>query len=102
MVDIKPYLPYADSLPYATGGFAHQAPESAEMTVCFSKTAQQQLFQAQDKYPQLATLITSTLMHNPRPAYFGHIEQRSRFGMQLYEFNIQWEIIENDITVLSL
>jgi len=102
VVDIKPYLPYADNLPNATGGFAHQAPEPVAMTVHFSEVAQQQLFQAEDKYPQLATLIQSTLTHNPRPAYFGNIEQRSHFGMSLYEFHVQWKIVDNEITVLSL
>lgn len=102
VIDIKPYLPYADSLADAKGGFAHEAPQSESMTVEFTQSAAQQLQQALHKYPQLKQLIESTLIHNPRPAYFGNIEQRSRFGMQLYEFNVQWEIIDSTIRVLNL
>ncbi len=102
VVDIKPYLPYSDSLPNAKGGFAHQAPKSMNMKLSFSKQAKKEVSQAQAKYPQMVTLITSLLTHNPRPAYFGHIEQRQNFGMKLYDFNVQWEVKGNAILVQSL
>lgn len=42
VVDIKPYLPFAESLPKAVAGFAQVAPAN-EMKVIFSTTAQKQL-----------------------------------------------------------
>ena len=103
VIDIKPYLPYADSLPEAVGGFAHQAPQAEElMQVNFSDLALQQIEQVKEKYPKLQQLIETTIAHNPRPAYFGHIEARTEFGMKLYEFNVQWEIVENLVRVKTL
>ena len=102
IIDIKPYLPYADSLPEAVGGFAHNAPESSQLEVLFSSTATQQIQQVKETYPHLTQLITSTLKHNPRPVHFGNIEKRKNFGLKLYEFNIQWQLENNLILVLSL
>lgn len=103
VLDIKPYLPYADSLPDAVGGFAHKAPEADSlMSVSFSEAALQKIEAVSDKYPQLIKLIETTIKHNPRPAYFGNIEARRAFGMKLYEFDVQWEIIDDQITVLTL
>lgn len=44
VIDIKPYLPFAESLPKAVSGFAQAAPTS-EMKVVFSATAQKQLIE---------------------------------------------------------
>lgn len=103
VIDIKPYLPYADSLPEARGGFAHTAPTAEEvMPVIFSPEAIEQIEQVKNRYPQLIKLIETTVAHNPRPAYFGNIEARSAFGMKLYEFNVQWEITDQQIKITSL
>lgn len=102
VIDIKPYLPYADSLPNALGGFAHKAPKSAELTVIFTKQVLDQIKQVDKEYPQLQALIESTLKHNPRPAYFGNIDKRKTFGIKLYEFNIKWQLENSKITILSL
>jgi len=102
VIDIKPYLPYADSLPDAVGGFAHEAPQKTDITVSYTELALEQLNKAETQYPQLRQLIESTLTHNPRPAYFGNIEKRSEFGIKLYEFDIKWLLKDSQITVLSL
>ena len=102
VIDIKPYLPYADSLPNAQGGFAHNAPESASLTLTFSELAQDQLNQAELTYPNLCRLIETTLTHNPRPVHFGHIDTRREFGIKLYEFDVQWQLEDDKILVLSM
>ena len=102
IIDIKPYLPYADSLPEAKGGFAHSAPESSAINVQFSELAQSQLEIAEQTYPQLRRLIETTLTHNPRPVHFGNIDKRRDFGIKLYEFNVQWQLDAEQITVRSL
>ena len=43
VVDIKPYLPFAEALPDASASYAQQAPQ-AEMTVSFTPETQAQLF----------------------------------------------------------
>lgn len=102
IIDIKPYLPYADSLPDAQGGFAHTAPENSEIELLFTPTATEQIQRWATEYPLLTQLITSTLQHNPRPLHFGNIDKRKTFGLKLYQFNVKWQIENECITVLSL
>ena len=102
IIDIKPYLPYADSLPDAVGGFAHTAPEPSATQVLFTATATKQVQHVSVDYPNLTQLITSTLQHNPRPVHFGNIDKRKTFGLKLYGFNVKWQIEADVITVLSL
>jgi len=88
ILDIKPYLPYSDALPAASGGFADAAPHTA-MTVSMSEQAA--LFcQQQTRYPQLRILIEKVLKQDPRPPYKKQREGEQQYGMTLYNFNIKW------------
>lgn len=102
IIDLKPYLPYADSLPNAQGGFAHTAPETSHIEVNFSELAAAQLTRAEITHPNLRGLIESTLTHNPRPVHFGNIEKRREFGIKLYEYDVQWQLEGDEITVISI
>ncbi|MGB0711950.1 MAG: tRNA (N6-threonylcarbamoyladenosine(37)-N6)-methyltransferase TrmO [Gammaproteobacteria bacterium] len=64
ILDIKPYVPYADALPDARAGFASEAPD-ARLEVHFSPAARAVL----DTSPHLEPLIRQTLALDPRPAY---------------------------------
>jgi|JI7StandDraft_1071085.scaffolds.fasta_scaffold02884_8 tRNA (adenine37-N6)-methyltransferase len=93
VLDIKPYLPYSDALPEASGGFADAAPETA-MTVSFSPAAQ--LFcQAQQQYPKLQLFIEKVLKQDPRPPYKKQREAVQNYGMTLYHYNIKWTVDGN-------
>ena len=100
--DIKPYLPYADSISNAQGGFAEQAP-LAKWVVTF--TAQASL-QCQVKSQQLATnlelLIQQILEQDPRPAYRATEEDARIYRMKLYDFDLQWHYKASVIEVLGL
>ena len=88
VLDIKPYLPYADALPDARGGFAGEPPLPASR-VSFSDTARRQLAQHSQRHPQLEQLIEQVIAQRPQPAY--HRGDRERlYGMSLYNLNIQW------------
>src|SRR5690606_17602514 len=50
VVDIKPYVPYADAITGATGGFAPTAPEKKLITI-FSAQALQELQHLVSEYP---------------------------------------------------
>ncbi len=93
ILDIKPYLPYADAHPEANGGFADAAP-STDMTVSFSQEALT-FCQAQSKYPELQQFIEKVLRQDPRPPYKKQKDERQSYGMTLYEFNIKWTVDEN-------
>jgi tRNA-Thr(GGU) m(6)t(6)A37 methyltransferase TsaA len=102
VLDIKPYLPYADALPEARGGFADKAPAS-DLKVQFSELAEAQCEALeQTTYPGLRLLIEQILQADPRPAYYLGREQQQSFGMRLYDFDLQWQVAGSEITVTAL
>lgn len=100
VIDIKPYLPFAESVPNALGGFAQQAPDAA-MPVHFSPFAEQQLAQHQATYPNLRRFITQVLNQDPRPAYRKGEAERD-YAALLLTFNVRWRVTEQHTEVLSL
>lgn len=102
VLDIKPYVPYADALPQAIGGFAAKAPTSA-LTVRFSDLAVSQCATlAASGIPDLRQLIEQILRADPRPAYCAEREVQQTFGMKLYDFDVQWSVVGSQIEVLAL
>jgi tRNA-Thr(GGU) m(6)t(6)A37 methyltransferase TsaA len=97
VLDIKPYIPYADSIPSARGGFADNAPEPVN-TVTFSPEAQAAL-QTLEKNQQ--QLIMDVLGYNPRPAYQDDDPARI-FGTHLFDFEVKWKHDGNCVTVVSI
>lgn len=89
VIDIKPYLPFAEAVPDARAGFAQQAPD-ARMPVAFSPLAQQQIAQHQQQYPHLARFITQILAQDPRPAYRKGEEPEREYAAWLLDFNVRW------------
>ncbi|MBQ4479627.1 MAG: tRNA (N6-threonylcarbamoyladenosine(37)-N6)-methyltransferase TrmO [Victivallales bacterium] len=65
VLDIKPYLPYADAIPDATGGFAPTAPE-ASLRVTIAPEAEAVLALRPPAFRELCVKVVSA---DPRPAY---------------------------------
>ncbi|MDR7343131.1 tRNA-Thr(GGU) m(6)t(6)A37 methyltransferase TsaA [Pantoea alhagi] len=101
IVDIKPYLPFAEAIPTARAGFAQHAPP-AEMPVRFSDHAQQQLLLQQQRYPQLARFISQVLAQDPRPAYRKGEEPDREYAVWLLDFNVRWRVTADGTEVLAL
>ena len=101
ILDIKPYLPYADSLADAQASYASEAPETA-MPVQFSDNAEQQLLTQRKKYPELKQFISQVLAQDPRPAYKKQKTTAQDYGVKLYEFNVCWTVENNHTTVTSI
>jgi len=97
VLDIKPYIPYADSIPDARGGFANGAPE-APNTVAFSPEAEA-VFQTLEKPQQ--QLIRDMLSHDPRPAYQADDPDRV-FGTTVFDLEIKWKQADSAVTVVSI
>ena len=94
VLDIKPYLPYADVISNACGGFASSIPE-APIRVNFSPQARAACLEKERSgYPGLTLLIEQLLKMDPRPAYYAAAPQKSHFGMRVYDFNVLCEISE--------
>lgn len=100
ILDIKPYVPYSDSIPAAQGGIAQHSPEL--MAVVFTEKAKEQLQQLTQSYSALGTLIQEVLSQDPRPAYHQNAHSEKTYGMTLYDLNIQWQVIEQQNVVLTI
>ncbi len=90
IVDIKPYVPYADIIEDAHGGYAHQQP-SNDIHIIFSDASATVIEKNLTSYPGLRLLIEQVLSQDPRPAYKQKSTDDKVYGMSLYEFNIQWQ-----------
>lgn len=101
IIDIKPYLPFAEAVPDARAGFAQNAP-LAEMPVRFSELAQQQLARQQARYPHLARFISQVLAQDPRPAYRKGEEPEREYAVWLLDFNVRWRVTAEGTEVLAL
>ncbi len=109
IVDIKPYIPYSDSIPEARAGFA-TSPPLAQFKVSFTALAMQQCQQIGVELSQqensvevdLQKLIVQILQLDPRPSYQQQLSDRV-YAMRLYDFDLRWQYKEGDeILVLEL
>jgi tRNA-Thr(GGU) m(6)t(6)A37 methyltransferase TsaA len=122
IVDIKPYLPYADSVPEATGGFA-EAVRFKKLEVEFAAEAQAVLdgtgFAPENLAPELLdgtelapdaagvkfpaekkAALVELLSEDPRPAY-----QRSAdriYGIRFAGFEIKFQVQGDHLTVVAI
>lgn len=89
VLDIKPYLPYADGIQAATGGFAPEPPP-AELRVNFSPAA----LACCEAWPadNLQELITQLVRQDPRPAYEKVDATPRSYGMKLLHCDVRWEM----------
>ncbi|GAB6095414.1 tRNA (N6-threonylcarbamoyladenosine(37)-N6)-methyltransferase TrmO [Desulfatiferula olefinivorans] len=99
VLDIKPYLPYADIVAGASGGFADTAPEPV-FPVCFTEEAERQIDVLSGQRPHLKTIVTRMLELDPRPAYSG--DDGKTYGVRLFDRDVKWRIEDGTIRVLSL
>ena len=92
VLDIKPYVPYADAIPEARSGFALEAPE-AEWEVAFSPQAEQAVAAADPEGRlRLRELIAQVLAQDPRPGYMDRYPERDHFALRLYDLEVRWKI----------
>lgn len=91
IIDIKPYLPWADSVDTASAGFAPAPPTL--YPVAFSSDAD--AFLAQQKEAEiLRALIVDVIGQDPRPAYHSDTNHR-RYGVRLRNLDIGFHVDES-------
>ena len=101
ILDIKPYIPYADAVNNAHGGFAQTSPTT--LPTVFSAEATAQLHALTAQYPQLRLLIEQVLAQDPRPAYQSASQDTDKsYGMTLYDVNIRWQVVNQQNHVISV
>jgi len=98
VLDLKPYIPYAEAIPEAQAGFAPEAP-SLRLAVSFSPAALAAIA-ARPELPRLRELIEQLLALDPRPAT-GREDDRI-FGFRLYDFDLRWRVSGSEVEVIEL
>ena len=99
IIDIKPYIPYSDSIPDAVGGFTEQIKEQL-FTVSFSDNAHKDCDIASKKYPHIRLFIQQLLSLDHRPYYFKNIEKS--YSTKVYDYDLKWTIKGNEVEVIAL
>lgn len=92
ILDIKPYLPWADHVEQARAGFAPAPPP--RLAVRFEPAAERVLA-ARGDGAALRTLISEVLAQDPRPAYRRGVDER-RYGVRLRDVDVRFRVIERD------
>ncbi len=91
--DIKPYLPYVDSHPEATGGFALQEKEGSLGIVFPDKLLEIIPVDKQDA-------LKAVLKQDPRPQYQNDPERI--YGLEFAGFDVRFNIVDNVLTVIEV
>lgn len=96
VIDIKPYLPYADAIPDAAAGFAQAGPSGC-LDVRFEPPAA--AFCARCDEP-LEALLREILAQDPRPSY--HSLDGKGYGMRLSRYEVKWRVEGGDAVVTDI
>ncbi len=91
VVDIKPYLPYSDSLPEAHYDYAADG-QKQQLTVHFSEQAQQTLSnhpEGEQQSRALQQLIEDILSCDPRPTHRRKDNDERVYGTLLESYNVR-------------
>lgn len=97
IVDIKPYLQYADSIADARSGYAQSEPE--RLPVVWSPQARQQCEQAGMDNAMQAQL-EQVLALNPKPAYQHNTAKI--YGLRFADWNVRFCIRQQDILIVEI
>ncbi|MGY5704465.1 tRNA (N6-threonylcarbamoyladenosine(37)-N6)-methyltransferase TrmO [Vibrio antiquarius] len=99
IVDIKPYIPYSDSIPEAQGGYADQEPEKSQVT--FSVQALATIKNRSDT-DYVRSVIEQVLAQDPRPAYKKNKPDDKEYAVNLFDLNVKFTATSNLITVTAI
>jgi len=93
VLDLKPYVPYADAPPGVRSGFAVDGAAAHAWAVAFSPAAAAGVTAADpDGRRQLRLLIEQVLAQDPRPGYMDRYPGRAGFALRLYDLRVHWQV----------
>ena len=90
--DIKPYLPYADSISDAVGGFAPDGGKTLEVIDESGETAK--------LTDEKRAALTELLARDPRPQY--HDDNERVYGMEYGDYEIKFRVDGEKLFVISV
>lgn len=99
IIDIKPYIPYSDSIENAVGGYAEKAPDKINVT--FSTPALVVL-EKHSNYHMVKAVIEQVLSQDPRPAYKKNKQDDKEYAVNLFDLNVKFTITNNLVSVTAI
>jgi len=93
ILDIKPYLPYTDSHPEASTGFAVDGNIGLLEVKCSDELLNKISFDKIDG-------LMETLKYDPRPSY--HYDPERIYGMSYAEWQIKFKVENNVLTIVEI
>lgn len=99
IVDIKPYLPYADAIPDALGGFAHEVKDKC-LQVDFPEKLLEELREQYFFTEEKIEALIEILAENPIPAY--QKNPNRIYGFKFAGVDIKFNIKNEVLTVLRI
>jgi len=95
VLDIKPYLPYADAIENARAGFAPSAPARLQVRWCSEALAAARTYSA-----TLQQVVEEVLSFDPRPAY--QDDPARIYGVLLAGCNVRFRIDESGAEIVDV
>lgn len=93
ILDIKPYLPYTDSHPEASNGFALDNTDGVLNVNCSNDVL--------NKIPlDMVDGLFETLKHDPRPSYQNNSERV--YGMSFADMQVKFKVDEKVLTIIEI
>lgn len=101
VIDIKPYIAYADRPSGVVAGYTETVDKPA-LRVEFSSEAKKQCHQIEAaREINLQSMITQLVGLDPRPAY--HTDQERRcYGLRLDDYNISFNVVDGTARIISI
>ena len=93
ILDIKPYIPYSDCHPEATGGFTDKADD-------FLLEVQIPYWLLDIVPKEKHSALIGVLSHDPRPSY--QKDSDRIYGLDFAEFNVRFQVQDKILTVIEI
>lgn len=93
ILDLKPYIPYSDSFPNASGGFTDTAKD-----FILRINDPDRLIQTLPEDKQAA--LEGVLSHDPRPSYQN--DSTRIYGLEFAGFNVRFQVTGDTLTILEV
>jgi tRNA-Thr(GGU) m(6)t(6)A37 methyltransferase TsaA len=99
IIDIKPYVPYADALPDAINGIASNSPELSQVEFNSEALIAAEVHEKRLGQP-VKELIEQMLAQDPKPAYQKPDPERI-YGVKIWDLEVKWRYLKEGCLTIT-
>lgn len=99
IIDIKPYVPYADALPSAINGVASDSPELSQVEFNTEALLAAEIHEKRLDQP-VKELIEQMLAQDPKPAYQKPDSERI-YGVKIWDLEVKWRYLKEGCLTIT-